>query len=87
MSNLFVGQRVRIVGGDFPHVIGVETRIVAKAYGPFLPIYEWIITVDGEEWGALSRHLEPILYDGDRAGLYSISELLGRCKQGEGVPA
>ena len=31
--------------------------------------------------------IEPILPDGHRAGDYSLSELIDRCRAGEGVPA
>jgi hypothetical protein len=38
-------------------------------------------------FGPKAEQLEPILPDGQRAGDYSLSELLDRCKQGEGMPA
>lgn len=89
MSKLFVGQRVRIVWAPkYPEFVGVETRIIGIASGVFAYAgYEWIVTVNGEQYGANSRSLEPILPEGHRAGDYSLSQLLYRCKQDEGVPA
>lgn len=89
MSKFFVGQRVRVVWAPaHPEFVGFETRIDRVAYGGFAQLgYEWMVTIQGTEYGANSPSLEPILPDGHRAGDYSLSQLLDSCKQGEGVPA
>jgi hypothetical protein len=92
MIKFFVGQRVRIVGcanSQMSHHVGKEGRLLARSVRH---IGSWYVDTapvarNGKKcsWG--ENHLEPILPDGHRSGDYTLSELLDRCKQGEGVPA
>ena len=90
MSRFFVGQRVRMVATDEPAAqpfVGLETRIIAEGEHDLKGEY-WDLangwSVTKHDAGAF---IEPILSDGDRAGDCSLTELLDRCKQGEGLPA
>lgn len=97
MSRFFVGQRVRIVRPwddmnlkdrlNWIKLCGSEGRVSeVGCLNQFLSVGVGVI-VNNEEWCLPEYGLEPILPDGHRAGDYSLSQLLDRCKQGEGVPA
>lgn len=102
MAKFFVGQRVRVrytrnQGSPEWHA-GAEGRIVEIgpwARGdyhsgfnrPFLNTSDCLVDVSGEIAAPLFDQLEPILPDGHRAGDYSLSDLLDRCRAGEGVVA
>lgn len=95
MSRFYVGQRVRLVRPVQPENLGLEGHISAlfpdKSPG----------LVDGLGWNCdvvwddrpIRGHmcdtaqLEPIFPEGHRAGDYSLSDLLDRCRAGEGVAA
>ena len=93
MSKFFVGQRVRVVA-EASADYGKETHIRGFRMFPdgdpgwevdlpllFGPVAGYTHAVHRP------HNLEPILPDGHRAGDYSLSQLLDRCKQGEGAPA
>lgn len=91
MIKFFVGQRVRMIATDNEKAkscVGQETRIVAE----FLSDGHYEEAWDLENgWSVAKRNagafIAPILPDGHRSGDYTLSELLDRCKQGEGVSA
>ena len=102
MSRFFVGQRVKLVrsfDGISPSSIDAEGFIHKFVFLPEGYVFPdgqvnpsdcdcqvyWIGLS-----GLYAQHtsqLEPVLPSGERASDYSLSELLDRCKQGEGVPA
>lgn len=88
MATFFVGQKVRIVGCEDPEnrrYIGDEQRIVRfNAIG--LPVLDCHPRPNGANCCA-HHNLEPIQPSGHRAGDYSLSDLLDRCRAGEGVAA
>lgn len=91
MSSFFVGQRVRVVR-DFlnaPHTVGGEGRITSvNSRCPRYGKYGFRILIDRFPFVRFQPdELEPILPEGHRAGDYSLSQLLDRCKHGEGLPA
>lgn len=91
MSRFFVGQRVRIVRViEAQEALGREGRIIGRIHWHEC----WAVSVDGigpyydgARYGFDDDQLEPILPSGHRAGDYSLSDLLDRCRAGEGVPA
>lgn len=94
MAKFFVGQRVRIIHAVMSKsLIGTEARVMdPDAIGVhFGNAYRGVktdaINAQGRRFVAKHWWLEPILPDGHRAGDYSLSELLDRCKAGEGVAA
>ena len=102
MSKFFVGQRVKLVrafdgvspsaqkGEGFFYGYGITDAGFVFPDGFVNPSQcDCYVVWDGLP-GPHSQHtdqLEPILPEGHRAGDYSLSQLLDRCKQGEGVPA
>lgn len=97
MATFFVGQRVKKVRGkldigntgrvtdlDALCPFGWDIRVVWDHAGP---CDDGSIAPAGEAVWTRSECLEPILPDGHRAGDYSLSDLLDRCRAGEGVPA
>lgn len=96
MAKFFVGQRVRMVRPDNPRHQGATGRVFFIGPIEWGQVFNGEICVDGDcavswddgdwtpEW--LSK-LEPILPEGHRAGDYSLSELLDRCRAGQGVAA
>lgn len=98
MATFFVGQRVRIryMRTSYWRVLtGREARVVgvgpyAACDGGYTMPGDYRVQVDGDAGcpaQVLADQLEPIQPSGHRAGDYSLSELLDRCKAGEGVPA
>lgn len=102
MSKFFVGQRVKLVRA-FDGVSPSAQKAEGFFYGYGITDAGFVfpdgfvnpsqcdcyVVWDGLP-GPHSQHtdqLEPILPEGHRAGDYSLSQLLDRCKQGEGVPA
>lgn len=102
MATFFVGQRVRLVWksvhSNTARKVGAEGRVAVV--GPWrkgeINFRNKVMTTnsdylvdwsDGDDSFVLSSQIEPILPDGHRAGDYSLSELLDRCRAGEGVPA
>lgn len=102
MAKFFVGQPVKLMwkraDSTTDRKVGAEGRIAVV--GPWREgeinfrnrvmtsnsdyLVDWN---DGDDSFVLSSQLEPILPDGHRAGDYSLSELLDRCRAGEGVAA
>ena len=91
MATFFLGQRVRIRYCLFrPELSGRETRVTGPLQQFVRPNGEPYMGYDVEidpDFGPKPDQLEPILPSGHRAGDYSLSELLDRCRAGEGVPA
>lgn len=98
MSRFFVGQRVRIIRVErYQHLLGAEARVtkldvIAMRFdGSLIDGYVLLDIqapdMPGQFVATSPDFLEPILPDGHRAGDYSLSELLDRCRAGEGVPA
>ncbi len=98
MATFFVGQRVRVVRVErYQHLLGAEARVTKlDVIGIRLDgsLIEGCVQLDIPAPGYLGKFvapppdwIEPILPDGHRAGDYSLSELLDRCRAGEGVPA
>lgn len=93
MVTFFVGQPVRVrCPGSLSD--GDECRVLALdvvSYEDGIPYVGHRVNIWDEFyncWCVFEPHeLEPILPDGHRAGDYSLSELLDRCRAGEGVPA
>ena len=91
MATFFVGQRVRVVRDllNAPYTVGGEGRITqVDATNHLLARLGFKIMIDS--FPAVYSHpdeLEPIQPSGHRAGDYSLSELLDRCRAGEGVAA
>ena len=99
MATFFVGQRVRINYLASPRH-GCEARVIGPLELMSFPqlgiqklahdveLLNGIRTGDSGRQLAYAPHeLEPIQPSGHRAGDYSLSELLDRCRAGEGVPA
>ncbi len=101
MATFFVGQRVRILfSNHWPQLAGQEGRIVRQANGR-VDVYgvrgAWVVAPQcwNSEYppygaGHFAPHesqLEPILPEGHRAGDFSFSELMDKCREGEGIPA
>lgn len=98
MAKFFVGQRVRIIRVErSPHLLGAEARVTKIGVLTIMKdgaLIEGCVKLDipapgfpGQFVAAPPDWIEPILPDGHRAGDYSLSELLDRCRAGEGVPA
>lgn len=96
MIKFFVGQRVRLARPDHEENRDRTGRIsYIGRFANFTMIRgliceegDCVVDWDNSYWSPQFTHqLEPILPDGHRAGDYTLSELLERCKQGEGVPA
>ena len=99
MATFFVGQKVRI-NCPTSQRHGCEARVIGPLDMKSFPdLGASFLAYDvellnglriGEHgyWLAYAPHqLEPILPSGHRAGDYSLSDLLDRCRAGEGVPA
>lgn len=101
MSRFFVGQRVRLVRpvkriektGATGRIRGFNPSAVVPGVGAIsVVLVDWD---DGERdgprrlgfsgWATDPNSIEPILPSGHRAGDYSLSDLLDRCRAGEGV--
>lgn len=101
MATLFLGQRVRVVRIDPslpPDLLNRDGRITEidddfpdgrPLFGlDIFPLTSQMVGIDRVEVTGLEGwQLEPIQPSGHRAGDYSLSELLDRCRAGEGVPA
>ena len=98
MAKFFVGQRVRIIRVHrFPHLLGAEARVTEIGVLAMMKdgaLIEGCVKLDipapgfpGQFVAPPPDWIEPILPEGHRAGDYSLSELLDRCRAGEGVPA
>jgi hypothetical protein len=88
MATFFVGQRVRIIGCEDMEnrrYIGDEQRIVRFTVSGY-PVLDCHPRPNGANCCA-HHNLEPILPDGHRAGDFSFSELMDKCREGEGIPA
>lgn len=97
MAKFFLGQRVKKVRGELD--IGNTGRVTGlDALCPFGwdilvvwdhagPCDDGSIAPAGEDAWTRSECLEPIQPSGHRAGDYSLSDLLDRCRAGEGVAA
>lgn len=93
MSRFFVGQRVRVKWvvdtSRFAKFVGIETHITEMCR-PFYSAHQDRVTSGyGVAIDPYFRpggdQLEPIQPSGHRAGDYSLSDLLDRCRAGEGV--
>ena len=98
MSRLFMGQKVRVIRVErYQHLLGAEARVTQlDVIGMRLDgsLIDGCVLLDipapdmpGKFVAPPPDWIEPILPDGHRAGDYSLSELLDRCRAGEGVPA
>lgn len=95
MARFFVGQRVRLVryqpSNITPIPVGDEGRVTKLKFFPKgTPTTDGPMLIDSDcevdfaiagLRSSSTDNLEPILPDGHRAGDYSLSELLGRCRQ------
>lgn len=93
MSRFFVGQMVR-VRCPISLSDGAECRVTAVdvvSDDEGIPYRGHQVSIWDEFddcWCVFESHeLEPILPDDHRAGDYSLSDLLDRCRAGEGVAA
>lgn len=83
VNNLFVGQRVRLVGcewnGDTPNPTGLEGRL-RRPTGPGVftgKWYEWTVDTDcGRSIQCDSHEVEPILPEGAQPSEFSFTELM-----------
>ena len=94
MATFFVGQRVRIINAEISKfLIGTEARVIDPDVigvhfgGTYRGVKTDAINAQGRPFIAEHWWLEPILPDGHRAGDYSLSELLDRCRAGDWVAA
>lgn len=96
MAKFFIGCPVRVTKvhrASSAHLLGMEGR-VTEVWEDFMPgepgygLDICPISHDGMGFVSLGGHqLEPIQPSGHRAGDYSLSDLLDRCRAGEGVAA
>jgi hypothetical protein len=97
MATFFLGQLVRIrymrvaywntLAGRPARVVGVGPYPPVGGYSMAGDYRVQVIGDDGDPAQVLADQLEPVLPEGHRAGDYSLSDLLDRCRAGEGVPA
>lgn len=99
MSRFFVGQRVRVVrpdSGSRVRGLCVGDEGVIESRDPYVDARVRVVgkinptemySEPQETFPMFYEELEPIQPSGHRAGDYSLSELLDRCRAGEGVPA
>lgn len=89
MSKFFVGQRVRVVRPlRKPESLGEERRIEGFGFWPKSERRACDCTIRLDDGYVVAEfQLEPILPDGHRAGDLSFSELMDKCRAGEGVAA
>lgn len=92
MATFFVGQRVKVRFVRYRATDGWEAGAEARitAIGNFHPDggkCDCVVVGSFGDAYPMFNQLEPILPDGHRAGDYSLSDLLDRCRAGEGVAA
>lgn len=94
MAKFFVGQRVRIVGAVWLPIEGHpygEPGVITAASTLGVTSFKWfewgVETESGRFIACDSSDLEPILYDGAAPSKYSYTELMDKCREGEGVAA
>jgi hypothetical protein len=92
MSRIFPGLKVRHVGQGRAYVNPLSNMLIGATgvvESPWKRPGWWNVVLDTGSYDLCAHEstLEPILPEGHRAGDYSLSELMDRCKHGEGVPA